>query len=136
MSKVENLTKILEFSKRSKLTIVLDEHLHHLYDGLRDAGFKVQTFPQGLSDEKLGEFSEGSSILTQNTKDFISNAVKYDYDIIDIKNLRYIDTGLTRKNSTVQKIEKAVRESKYANMKGNFLLSINDDGTYSLESLY
>jgi hypothetical protein len=132
---VKFITKIVASAMRSKVTILLDENLLELKDGLRDAGFKVLTLKQGMSDEDIGELAEGHAILTKNTKDFIGNAKAFDYDIISVEKIKFIDTAKTKKNLTVQKIVKAVRESQFYVLRGNFLLRILDSGKFKIEEI-
>lgn len=119
---------------RSKITIFLDENRLELKEGLKDAGFKVIVLKQGLSDEEIGELAEGHAILTANTADFIDNAKASDYDIISIDDLKFHDTDKTRKNKTVQKVVKAIRDTKFYTLRGNFLLKIYNDG-HKLEQI-
>jgi hypothetical protein len=120
---------------RSKITLLLDENLSSLKPGLRDAGLKVISFDSKTPDDTLIELAEGLAILTNNSKDFLNDAVAGDYDVISTENIKFIDTLTTRKNSTVQKIVKAIRESGLYTRKGNFHLSINDDGSFVLKQL-
>lgn len=120
---------------RSKLTILLDENLLELETALRLKGFKVITLDQGLSDRHIQQIAEGTAILTKNTKDFVKNAKAYDYDIISLDNLKFIDSDKTDKNQTTEKIAEAVRESEFYNKRGNWLLSIYSDKPWSLKEL-
>lgn len=122
-------------ARRAKLTILLDENVHQLKPGLKDAGFKVLTFDRGTPDEKLYELAEGTIILTKNSKDFVTSAVIYDFDIISIEHIQFIDTKQDRTNLTVEKIAAAIRQSQFYNQRGNFLLTVMDDGTYKLDPL-
>lgn len=135
LSYMHFLEKVQSAAMRSKITIMLDENLLELKDGLKDAGFKVITLRQGMSDEDIGELSEGHAILTKNSKDFLKNAKPFDYDIISVELIKFIDTAKTRKNHTVQKIANAVRDSKFYLLRGNFLLRIRDNGTYQIEDI-
>jgi hypothetical protein len=124
-----------DVARRSKLTILLDENLEPLKDGLRDSGFKVISVKKGMPDEEIKELAEGTVILTKNSKDFVNDAVRFDYDIVAIENIKFIDTDKTRKNQTVEKVSNAIRESDFASKRGNFLLTIEDTGHYRIKSL-
>jgi len=130
-----HLNSVLSHSKRSKLTIILDENLFQLKPSLKDSGFKVLALKKGMSDEEIRELAEGTAILTNNTKDFLPHAVADDYDVISIEALKFIDTDPTRKNKTAQKIAKAIRDSGIAFIRGNFNLIIKNDGAYELKAL-
>ena len=129
------LERVEAFARRSKITLLLDENIECLKAGLRDAGFKVITVEKGWSDEKIMEIAEGTAIVTKNSKDFVRNAVKNDYDIIAIENVKFLDDKPDRSNSTVAKIEFAIRDSKFYNQRGNFKLTVSDDGSYDAEAL-
>lgn len=134
-AKTKFLRKIEAFSRRSKLTILLDENIECLCAGLEDAGFKVITIEKGWSDEKIKKIAEGTAILTRNAIDFENDAVVYDYDIISIESIKFIDKKPFRSNVTVRKIEKVIRESKFYNVRGNFKITIQDNGSYDVEPL-
>jgi hypothetical protein len=120
---------------RSKVTVLLDEQLLGLKDGLRDAGLKVITLDQGMPDDKIIELAEGWAILTKNSKRFLEDAVAGDYDVISLEKVRFIDDDKTRKNQTVKKITHAIRNSGLYTKKGNFHLDVHDDGTFTLTQL-
>lgn len=126
---------ILEAAMRSKFTIFLDEQLHHLEAGLEDAGCKVIMMEKGMSDPKIMKMASGWCILTRNSKDFRNYAVKYDFDVISIETIKFQDTDPTMHNQTVRKVINAVRKSGLATRKGNFFLTVFDDGKFLLEEL-
>src|SRR5262249_20230595 len=117
---------LIELSKQGYFTIMLDENLRGLESALEDDGFKDVLPPQGLKDDplKLKAKARGWAILTRNSHDFIDDAVRYDYDVIGVEDIRFIDSKLDRTNETVQKISNAVRRSKLATSKGNFWLKV------------
>lgn len=135
LMKYFGIIKMNELALRNKATIFIDENLYQLKDGLKDYGFKVILLEKGMSDEKIKELAEGWLILTKNEKDFIDDAKAFDYDIISIRTIKYIDTNKTRKNSTVKKIADAIRYSGISLKKGNFLLEVFDNGKHRLQSL-
>lgn len=124
-----------EMSRRSKLTIALDENLLQLKEGLKANGFKVMVFNPETKDVDLFHLMQGMSVLTKNEKDFTTDAVIHDFDVISLKNLKYIDNDNSVKNKTVLIISKAIRDSKFYNQRGNWLLSIKNDSSYELEPL-
>lgn len=74
-------------------------------------------------------------ILTKNSRDFIDDAVRYDYDVIGIEDIGFVDDKADRTNEAVRKISGAVRRSQLANRKGNFSLKVRDDGSFHLQQL-
>jgi hypothetical protein len=130
-------TDLIEMSKQGYFTIILDENLRGLEPGLEDDGFKVVLPAQGLGDDplKVKAKARGWAILTKNSQDFVEDAVRYDYDVIGIEDIKFIDSQSDRTNETVRKISNAVRRSKLATTKGNFWLKIRDNGSFHLEQL-
>lgn len=134
---------LLELSKQGYFTIMLDKNLRVLQSSLEDDGFKVvmpQRFKvvmpqQGRTDDALKRQARGWAILTKNSQDFIDEAVRYDYDVIGIEGIKFVDDQPGRNNETVHKISNAVRRSQLATRKGNFWLKIRDNGSFHLEQL-
>lgn len=126
---------LVEMSKQGYFTILLDENLRALESALEDDGFKVVMPPQGLPDEALKRMARGWAVLTSNSRDFIEDAVRYDYDVIGVEEIRFIDTKRDRTNDTVRKISGAVRRSRLATTRGNFLLKVRDNGSFHLQQL-
>lgn len=126
---------LVELSKQGYFTIMLDENLRILESALEDDGFKVVVPPQGLKDEALKRQARGWAILTKNSKDFVDEAVRYDYDVIAIETIKFIDDKNDRTNETVRKISNAVRRSQLGTRKGNFCLTVRDNGSFHLEQL-
>lgn len=126
---------IVEAAMRSKLTIHVDENSYKLIDALRDSGFKVLKVQAGMDDIELSRSFEGDVVLTQNSKDFLSSAVIYDFDVISIERIKFIDDKPDRTNQTAKKISTAIRESEFYLKRGNFLLTIFDDGKWHLKEL-
>jgi hypothetical protein len=71
----------------------------------------------------------------KNSEDFVDDAVRYDYDVIGIEDIKFIDSRPDRTNETVRKVTAAVRRSKLATLKGNFWLKVRDNGSFHLEQL-
>lgn len=126
---------LIELSKQGYFTVLLDENLRGLETGLEDDGFKVIVPPQGLKDEALKRKARGWAILTKNSQDFVYEAVHYDYDVIGIEDIKFVDDKADRTNDTVRKISAAVRRSQLGTRKGNFWLKVRDNGSFHLEQL-
>jgi hypothetical protein len=126
---------LLELSKQGYFTIMLDENLRVLESALEDDGFKVIVPRQGLTDEALKRQARGWAILTKNSQDFLDDAARYDYDIIAIEDVKFIDDKPDRTNETVRKISEAVRRSRLGTRKGNFSLKVRDNGSFHLQQL-
>ncbi len=126
---------LVELSKQGYFTIMLDENLRVLEPALEDDGFKVIVPHQGLTDQALKAKARGWAILTKNSKNFVDEAVRHDYDVIAVEDIKFIDHKTDRTNETVRKISTAVRRSQLGTRKGNFCLKIRDDGSFHLEQL-
>src|SRR6266480_2153324 len=98
------LQDLVELSKQGYFTFLLDENLRGLETALEDDGFKVVVPSPGLKDEALKRKARGWAILTRNSQDFVHDAVRYDYDIIGIEDVKFIDSKPERTNETVRKI--------------------------------
>lgn len=129
------MSSIFESAMRSKVTIVLDENLRQLRAALEDSGFRVLEFKSGTKDPDLIPHLTGRAILTKNTEDFKIDAVIHDFDIISIENIAFVDNKKDRSNETAKKIAHAVRHSGFTSKRGNWLLSIMNDGKWSLSEL-
>jgi hypothetical protein len=128
-------TDLIEMSKQVYFTSMLDENLRVLETALDDDGFKVVVPPRGLSDSELKRMAKGWAIVTRNSRDFIDDSVRYDYDVIAIEDIKFIDDKPDRTNDTVRKISGAVRRSQIGRIRGNFLLKVRDNGTFRLQQL-
>lgn len=129
------MSGIQEAAVGSRVHISLDENLLGLRDALRDLGFKVTTFSPGTPDEEMYHQISYTLVLTKNVQDFLIEAVIHDFDIIDVRQIKFIDTEKTRKNQTAQKIAKALRESGVTHKRGTFQLIVQDDGKWEAKQL-
>jgi hypothetical protein len=125
----------IELSKQGYFTILLDENLRALEAGLEDDGFKVVVPEAGLPDAALKRKARGWAILTRNSQDFVADAVHFDYDVIGLEDVRFIDDKPDRTNTTVRKLSAAVRRSRLGTRRGNFWLKLRDNGSFHLEQL-
>jgi hypothetical protein len=135
LKKILAKTEALSHARRSKLTILLDENIETLKDALIALGYRVLSLKKGLLDPEIQQLAQGSAILTKNTKDFINDAVRFDYDIIGIEDIRFVDDAKDHKNKTAKKISDAIRGSQFYNVRGNFLLKVHDNGKYTVTTL-
>jgi hypothetical protein len=86
---------LIELSKQGYFTILLEENLRWLEAGLEDDGFKVVVPQQGLDDETLKQKARGWAVLTKNSQNFVADALRYDYDVIGIEDIRFVDDNGT-----------------------------------------
>ena len=126
---------LYELAKRGRYTLMLDENLSALETGLENAGYKVVVTPKGWDDEKIKKLAAGWTIITKNSKHFVNDACRYDYDVLAMEKVRFVDAKPDGVNATVVKIDGALRRSKLGSRKGNFLLALMDDGSFRLKEL-
>jgi hypothetical protein len=135
MSKPE-FDDVLELAKGVQYALVLDESLRALEVGLEEEGYKVITALPGSDDQALKRLAKGGwCIVTDHSEAFIADALHYDYDIIGLDDLALIDAMAHGINETVVKIVGALQRSGVALRKGNFVLTIREDGAFHLRQL-
>jgi hypothetical protein len=92
--------------------------------------------PKGADDRDIKDLAKGGwTIATKNSRDFIDGALHYDYDVIALEDVKLIDTKPDRTNHTVSKIAGAIKRSQLASRKGNFILTVYDNGSLHLRQL-
>ena len=126
---------VVELAKHAYFKIMLDENLRVLESALENDGFDVYVCAQGAPDDYVKRKARGGAILTKNSQDFVDDAVRFDYDVIGIEDIKFIDDKQDRTNETVRKISAAVRRSHMATMRGTFLLKVRDNGSFHLLEL-
>ena len=121
-----------DLSVGKKIVLVLDEHLSCLKLALESFGFRVVSHSKGIQDPELVPFLTGRVLVTNH--DFKINALIHDFDIIDTSSIKFIDKKPDRTNETAKKIADAIRESKVHLRRDNWILTVKNDGSYSVES--
>ena len=124
-------------SGMARATVVVDENVNYLADPLRKYhNFRVVVPMAGMSDEYIKNNLLGHRILiTNNTKDFINDASSYDYGIISLEKLKYIDPTDSAKNITCKLISDAVVENDLISIGSNFICVLSPDGKHSLKHI-
>jgi len=116
---------------------VLDENLLGLESALREANIMVVTSLPGLSDDsmkKLWLFHR--IVVTKNPTDFIYDAPVYEYGVIALDRLSFIDPAPEyTKNKTVQLISRAMSKYGLWTKGAKFLLELHDDEDHVLKEL-
>jgi hypothetical protein len=126
---------IFETAMRSKLTIVLDENVLSLAEPLRLLKQKVIIPKRGLKDTDIIQFLDGKAILTKNSKDFIPEAVVYNFDIISLDKIKFLDSKQDESNQTAKRIVEAIRESKFVTVDGVYQLVLLENDKWKLNKL-
>lgn len=117
--------------------LIVDENVSFLEKPLEEANFHVDTPDKGWEDPKIKKRLLGNRIIvTRNTKDFIDDAPVYDYGIIGLEGLPFIDSSPTyAQNATAKLISKVYREFKLHSERSGFILKLRPDGKHVFERL-
>jgi len=117
--------------------LIVDENVSFLEKPLEEANFHVGTPGKGLDDAKIKKLLLGKRIIvTKNTKDFLDDAPVYDYGIIGLEALPFIDSSPSyAQNTTAKLISKAYREFELHSEKTGFLLMLKPDGKHVFKRL-
>lgn len=120
-------------------TLVVDENVAGgLSDALRGANFHVVVPEAGDSDEYISTTLLPNRILvTDNPDDFKDQAPVYDFGIISVEKLHFIDANPDfGKNKTAQLISRAVVEHELFAQSRPFLLTLSSAGRHTLRRLH
>jgi len=105
-------------------TVVLDENLFHLTDGLKKLNIRVITPKARMSDAQIKHDLLANRILiTNNSKDFIRDASAYDYGIIATEFLQNKDSAYV-----VNKIHEAFVDLSLWSKRHGFIVQLKDSG--------
>ena len=117
--------------------LVVDENVSFLEHPLEQANFHVDTPDKGLSDAKIKKRMLGNRVLvTKNTKDFLDDAPVYDYGIIGLEALSFVDPAPKyEQNKTAQMISSAYREFELHSERSGFVLMLRPDGNHLFKRL-
>jgi hypothetical protein len=122
----------------ARSTIVMDENLDGgLKEALKGANFRVISVRKGTLDQEIMETILGHRILiTKNTKDFKDFAPVYDFGIVALEKLPFIDNAKEyAKNSTARMISNAISKHRLISLSTGFVLWLNPNGRHDLEVL-
>jgi hypothetical protein len=116
--------------------VVLDENLYELESALEKCNLHVITPEPGMADRNIAKKLLGGRILiTKNSKDFVKLAPIYDFGIIALENLKYIDPSKNDTNQTANLISGILSEANLWSRRGAFLVTIKNDMTYTVRDL-
>jgi hypothetical protein len=74
--------------------------------------------------------------VTKNTQDFLDDAPVFDYGIIGLEALRFIDSSSSyKKNKTVQMISKAISKHGLISKRTGFVLMLKPNGKHVFKNL-
>ena len=116
--------------------VVLDENLLELEDALAHCNMHVITPEVEMMDKAIAKKLLGGRILiTKNSKDFLKLAPIYDFGIIALENLKYIDPAKDDSNQTANLISDIISEASLWSRKGAFLVTVMNDKSYTFKNL-
>jgi hypothetical protein len=108
-----------------KFTVILDEDCQSLLLDLRAAGLKVIPIEFGTPDPQVKELAENCAIVARTRVDlWKKDAIRCDYDLIDVSGLDLSEPGLDTAKLAAQKVVSAVQRSGLAGLRGNFHLTV------------
>lgn len=122
----------------ARSTIVVDENIDGgLREALKGANFRVISVKKGTLDPEIMETVLSHRILiTKNTKDFKDFAPVYDFGIIALEHLPFIDNAKEyAKNSTAKLISAAISKHRLISVATGFILWLKPKGGHTLELL-
>lgn len=116
--------------------VVLDENLLELEDALSKLNMHVITPEPRMTDHAIAKKLLGGRILiTKNSKDFIKLAPVYDYGIIALEKLKYIDASKDQDNKTANLISDIMIEARVWSRRSAFILTVKEDGSYTVADI-
>lgn len=121
----------------ARAVLVVDENVKSLAPALREANFRIVVPPEAMSDEDIKASMMSHRILvTKNTKDFLKDAPIFEYGIISLEALKFIDSDMTyKKNSTARMISEAISEFNLVSERGGFVLFLKPEGSHVFKKL-
>lgn len=115
--------------------LIVDENVAFLERPLKEQNFHAATPPKGMSDDDIKKKMLFNRVLiTKNEKDFEDDAPVYDYGLISLKDLPFIDPA-QENNQTAKMISKAWKDFDLHAEKARFKLTLKPNGKHVLKRL-
>jgi hypothetical protein len=115
----------------SRGTLVVDENLEGIDAELSGKNIHIITIPKGTDDDTIKRvYLTRRILLTNNSKDFISEASSYEYGIISTEKLRFKDN---KKLSLM--VSRAIIDFKLWSKAHGFILTLKDPGPHTYKDL-
>jgi hypothetical protein len=133
----KKLNEITSRVAMARGTVILDENVQSLSDGLRFINVRVIVPKSGTQDDFIiQELLPNRIIITNNSKDFIDYASSYDFGIVSLEGLSFIDSESNpKKNVTIKLISKAFIEYELWSKRHGFILELKDNGKHLYRDL-
>lgn len=130
MEKVSLVQKVIgNVLAMARGTLVIDENALELAQPLEKRNIHIITPEPGEKDEQiLRRLLPNRIIVTKNPDDFKKHASSYDFGIIDISKLKFVDSSPSpTKNKTVQAISDALTQYSLWSKRHGFIITLYDD---------
>lgn len=118
-------------------TVVVDENVQNLADILRKINIRCIVPSASTPDTKIiTELLPNRIFITRNTKHFKLSASSYDFGIISLADLNFLDDNPDpTQNKTVQLISRAFIEHSLWSKRHGFIVTLSDNGKIAYQDL-
>lgn len=125
------------FIAMARGTLVVDECIKEIAAALRSSNIHIIEPQPGEKDKDIIErLLPNRIIVTKNSVDFKNFASSYDFGIIDISKLKYIDSSISpSQNKTVRLISDAIIKFNLWSIRHGFILTLHDNGKHVFKEL-
>lgn len=130
MEKQDSPERVLHRFAMARGTVVVDENVQKLAEVLRKINIRCIVPSAGTPDSKIiSELLPNRILVTRNSKDFKHSASSYDFGIISLDDLSFIDDDPDpSQNKTVQMISRAFIDHSLWAKKHGFIVVLSDHG--------
>lgn len=117
--------------------LVIDENVSTLVEPLSKLNIRILEPPKGMSDADIMKYIIANrTIVTKNSKDFVDWASSYDFGIIALDNLSFIDSEPDETlNKTVKMISNAISKYSVWSKRHGFIILLKDNGNHEYKEL-
>lgn len=129
-NQLEKFNAIPDHIAMARGTIVLDENLFELRSALQDLNLVVIVPEKGTPDSKIiDSLLSGRILITKNSKDFVNWASSFNFGIIALDHLNFIDAEPRgSKNQTAKRISEVLISHRLWSKRHGFILNILNVG--------
>jgi hypothetical protein len=116
--------------------LILDENVQVLKPALKELNIRVIVPKAGLSDDDIKEDLLPQRIfVTKNTTDFEDDVAAYEYGLVSLDALTFIDPQPSGKNATAKMISSALSKFDAWSRRHGFILRLKPDGKHTFEEV-
>jgi hypothetical protein len=115
----------------AKAILVLDENLEPLKESLQNRNFRVICPDKGTSDDNIKKiYLPHRTIVTNNSADFLEDAIDFEYSIIATELISFKDP-----ENLSKMIARAWSQNQLTSKRSSFLLVLKEDGNHTFKEL-